>query len=88
MGGEREGGVFRSLVTRWTVVPAADRRNWTDVRLDIKFQFENPLYSAVSSAVADRLAPVMIDAFVAQAARVLSGPGPERRGQHPDRGRG
>ncbi|RYP12588.1 hypothetical protein DL767_011246 [Monosporascus sp. MG133] len=76
-----DGGVFKSLVTRWTVTPAeeaarADRfqNEWSDVRLDIKFQFENPLYGAVSSAVADKLAPVMVNAFVEQAKRVLKEP--------------
>ncbi len=89
VGGTGEGGVFRSLVTRWTVVPATwggqeeeeeeeEEGDWTDVRLDIKFLFENPLYGAVSSAVADRLAPVMVSAFVEQAERVL-GKEPRRK---------
>ncbi|RYP52836.1 hypothetical protein DL768_002085 [Monosporascus sp. mg162] len=76
-----DGGVFKSLVTRWTVTPAEDaaradrfQNEWSDVRLDIKFQFENPLYGAVSSAVADKLAPVMVNAFVEQAKRVLKEP--------------
>ncbi|RYP77080.1 hypothetical protein DL771_001370 [Monosporascus sp. 5C6A] len=75
------GGVFKSLMTRWTVTPAEDaaradrfQNEWSDVRLDIKFQFENPLYGAVSSAVADKLAPVMVNAFVEQAKRVLKEP--------------
>ncbi|RYO84370.1 hypothetical protein DL766_007657 [Monosporascus sp. MC13-8B] len=76
-----DGGVFKSLVTRWTVTPAEDaaradrfQNEWSDVRLDIKFRFENPLYGAVSSAVADKLAPVMVNAFVEQAKRVLKEP--------------
>ncbi|XXH00288.1 Inositol phosphatase SIW14 [Hypoxylon texense] len=77
--GERgEGGVFTSLVTRWTVSPAeaatrADRfqHDWSDVRLSIRYRFANPLYTAVSSAVADKVAPVMIEAFVEQARRIL-----------------
>ena len=92
--GSESGGVFKSLITRWTVTdatPAGSSNSGggaggfqTDVRLDIKYRFANPLYGAVSSAVADRLAPVMIDAFVAQAARVLSGSGsgPGRRGNN------
>ncbi|KXJ93152.1 cyclase/dehydrase, partial [Microdochium bolleyi] len=71
-------GVFRSLVTRWTVTPddARTRRDmyqheWTTVRLDIRFAFANPLYAAVSSAVADKVAPVMIDAFDARARDIL-----------------
>ncbi|KAI2641832.1 hypothetical protein GGS26DRAFT_20996 [Hypomontagnella submonticulosa] len=72
------GGVFKSLVTRWTVRPAEratrdDRfqHEWSDVRLSIKYQFANPLYMAVSSAVADKVAPVMVEAFVEQARRIL-----------------
>ncbi|KAI1391176.1 uncharacterized protein F4822DRAFT_395853 [Hypoxylon trugodes] len=71
-------GVFESLVTRWTVLPAteatrADRfqHDWSDVRLSIKYQFANPLYMAVSAAVADKVAPVMVEAFVEQARRIL-----------------
>ncbi|KAI1255863.1 hypothetical protein MGN70_002604 [Eutypa lata] len=82
---EEESELFKSLVTRWTVTPVeeeeavrgADRsqhRDWTDVRLDIKFLFANPLYGAVSSAVVDKLAPVMVRAFVEQAGRVLKNP--------------
>ncbi|KAI1647259.1 dehydrase and lipid transport-domain-containing protein [Daldinia loculata] len=71
-------GVFKSLVTRWTVLPARDavredrfQHGWSDVRLTIKYQFANPLYTAVSSAVADKVAGVMVEAFVQQAQRVL-----------------
>ncbi|KAI1663016.1 dehydrase and lipid transport-domain-containing protein [Daldinia decipiens] len=68
-------GVFKSLVTRWTVVPALRdhqrEHGWSDVRLAIKYQFANPLYTAVSSAVADKVAGVMVEAFVQQAQRVL-----------------
>ncbi|KAI8965680.1 dehydrase and lipid transport-domain-containing protein [Daldinia sp. FL1419] len=77
--GRRGGGdVFKSLVTRWTVLPAEDavradrfQSSWSDVRLTIKYQFANPLYTAVSSAVADKVAGVMVEAFVQQAQRVL-----------------
>ncbi|KAI0852240.1 hypothetical protein F5Y00DRAFT_227661 [Daldinia vernicosa] len=68
-------GVFKSLVTRWTVLPAHDdavrEDRWSDVRLTIKYQFANPLYTAVSAAVADKVAGVMVEAFVRQAERVL-----------------
>lgn len=79
--GAHNGGVFKSLVTRWTVAPddARARRDmyqheWTTVRLDISFAFANPLYAAVSSAVADKVAPVMIDAFDARARSILGTP--------------
>ncbi|OTA61118.1 hypothetical protein K449DRAFT_383181 [Hypoxylon sp. EC38] len=72
-------GVFKSLVTRWTVQPAegatradnGSQHDWSDVRLSIKYQFANPLYMAVSSAVADKVAPIMVEAFVEQAKRIL-----------------
>ncbi|KAH9910017.1 hypothetical protein F4778DRAFT_775917 [Xylariomycetidae sp. FL2044] len=83
-GGQRGGGgggggtVFKSLITRWTITPneartRADRfqTEWTDVGLSIKFRFANPLYGAVSAAVADKVAPLMVEAFVKQADRVL-----------------
>ncbi|KAI0397271.1 hypothetical protein F5Y17DRAFT_391311 [Xylariaceae sp. FL0594] len=86
-GGRAEEGVFKTLVTRWTVTPVECAQNhdsregptewpgnqteWTDVHLNIRFQFANPLYGAVSSAVADKIAPVMIEAFVKRAKQVL-----------------
>ncbi|KAI1075219.1 hypothetical protein F5B20DRAFT_391160 [Whalleya microplaca] len=86
-GGGGGGGVFTSLVTRWTVVPAEDatredrfQHDWSDVRLSIKYRFANPLYGAVSAAVADKVAPVMVEAFVQQARRILGEPGQERGG--------
>ncbi|KAI0408180.1 hypothetical protein F4802DRAFT_455678 [Xylaria palmicola] len=86
-GNDREEGVFKTLVTRWTVRPVADatpggtgeetvarsarQTEWSDVNLNIRFQFANPLYGAVSSAVADKIAPIMIEAFVERAKKVL-----------------
>ncbi|KAI0544114.1 hypothetical protein F4679DRAFT_566318 [Xylaria curta] len=83
-GSSGEEGVFKTLVTQWTVTPvepdgrgedAAIRTgrqgDWSDVSLNIRFQFANPLYGAVSSAVADKVAPIMIEAFVERAKKVL-----------------
>ncbi|KAI1367418.1 hypothetical protein F5Y08DRAFT_66500 [Xylaria arbuscula] len=77
VGGEEEG-VFKTLVTRWTVTPMASTPNgkgeqaeWSEVNLSIRFQFANPLYGAVSSAIADKIAPLMIEAFVERAKKVL-----------------
>ncbi|KAI0897970.1 hypothetical protein F4806DRAFT_460705 [Annulohypoxylon nitens] len=75
--GDGDGGVFKSLVTRWTVTPAGAEGEWSDVRLSIRYQFANPLYMAVSSAVADKVAPIMVEAFVERAKRVLGDPGKE-----------
>jgi len=82
-----EEGVFKTLVTRWTVTPVENAQpphsregtvgqpgkqtEWSDVYLNIRFQFANPLYGAVSSAVADKIAPIMIEAFVERAKKVL-----------------
>ncbi|KAK7966166.1 Polyketide cyclase/dehydrase and lipid transporter [Apiospora aurea] len=75
------GGVFKSLVTRWTVRPlpntdttGASKVDWSVVDLSLRYRFSNPLYAAVSSAVADKLAPVMVEAFVKEAHRVLGNP--------------
>ncbi|KAI8951391.1 hypothetical protein F4801DRAFT_545369 [Xylaria longipes] len=83
-GSGGEEGVFKTLVTRWTVTPVTPngegedavvrtgrQREWSDINLNIRFQFANPLYGAVSSAVADKVAPVMIEAFVERAKKVL-----------------
>ncbi|KAK8032518.1 cyclase dehydrase family protein [Apiospora arundinis] len=76
------GGVFKSLITRWTVRPlppnadtaSPSKIEWSEVNLSIRYRFSNPLYAAVSSAVADKLAPVMINAFVKEAERMLGNP--------------
>ncbi|KAI0123110.1 cyclase/dehydrase family protein [Xylariales sp. AK1849] len=84
-----QGSVFKSLVTRWTVRPLEAKGNgqqnvsagkqgvgdWSVVDLSIKFRFTNPLYGAVSSAVADKVAPMMIEAFMKEARKVLGKPG-------------
>jgi coenzyme Q-binding protein COQ10 len=45
----------------------------TEVSLAIEFQFSNPVYSAMSGAVADKVAGVMIEAFEARVKQVLDG---------------
>ncbi|GAW12655.1 hypothetical protein ANO14919_020250 [Xylariales sp. No.14919] len=86
-GGSEEEGVFKTLVTRWTVTPieratsygrreeahpgTSRQPEWSDVNLNIRFQFANSLYGAVSSAVADKVAPIMIEAFVERAKKIL-----------------
>ncbi|KAF7514948.1 hypothetical protein G7054_g14868 [Neopestalotiopsis clavispora] len=73
-GGGQEG-TFSSLVTRWTVRPLERKtttgEEWSQVDLSIKFQFVNPLFAAVSSAVADKVAPIMVEAFEKEARRAL-----------------
>jgi len=78
--------IFDSLSTRWIVKPfhfkpstghpqtekteepAMDR---TEVHLTIDFRFANPIYAAMSKAVAPKVAGVMIEAFENRAKELL-----------------
>ncbi|KAK1968446.1 polyketide cyclase/dehydrase and lipid transporter [Colletotrichum eremochloae] len=71
-GGEG-GAVFRSLVTKWQLRPLTSGTG-TEVDLVIRFQFANPLYSAVSAAVSEKVAGVMIQAFEKRVKAVLGIP--------------
>lgn len=48
-------------------------REHTEVSLAIDYQFSNPIYSAMSGAVADRVAGSMIEAFEGRVKEVLEG---------------
>lgn len=65
--------VFKSLVTRWSLRPVSEdpKSPLTEVRLSINYHFANPLYAAVSAAVSDKVAGMMIEAFKQQAAKRL-----------------
>ncbi|KAG5655781.1 hypothetical protein KAF25_008900 [Fusarium avenaceum] len=70
--GPDASAVFRSLVTRWSVRPIAGSPSpRTEVHLAIDFQFTNPLYGAVSAAVSDKVAGIMIEAFEKRALEKL-----------------
>ncbi|WYZ38937.1 hypothetical protein EsH8_III_000851 [Colletotrichum jinshuiense] len=71
-GGEG-GAVFKSLVTQWQLRPLTSGTG-TEVDLVIRFQFANPLYSAVSAAVSEKVAGVMIQAFEKRVKAVLGRP--------------
>jgi coenzyme Q-binding protein COQ10 len=58
--------------TDMTELPAEAQ---TEVHLSIDYQFANPVYGALSSAVAPRLASTMIEAFERRARKMLDGPG-------------
>jgi coenzyme Q-binding protein COQ10 len=58
---EEGDGILTHLATRWTVNELGPRQ--TNVALDIEFQFANPVYAAMSGAVAGKVADVMIEAF-------------------------
>ncbi|KAL3957893.1 hypothetical protein ACCO45_008471 [Purpureocillium lilacinum] len=67
--------VFKSLVTRWSVRQVADQPSpATEVHLSIQYQFVNPLYAAVSAAVSDKVAGLMIEAFEKRAHERLASP--------------
>ena len=77
--------IFTSLRTCWTVTPfpykpptdntQLPESDVTEVRLTIDFQFSNPVYAALSKAVAPKLAGVMIEAFEDRARKLLDGRG-------------
>lgn len=90
--------VFKSISTVWTVKPfhykpgsgrpQTDKaehpaRDQTEVHLAIDFQFSNPIYAALSKAVAPKIAGVMIEAFEMQARKILDGPGSTVRKEGP-----
>lgn len=65
--------VFKSLITRWSLAPKAEAaaQPSTEVNLSIQYQFTNPLYAAVSAAVSDKVAALMIEAFEKRAREQL-----------------
>lgn len=69
-----DGGLFRSLVTRWDVRPgvgAGPPR--TDVSLKIRYLFANPLHQVAVGGVADQVAGMMIEAFESRAQKLYDG---------------
>ncbi|SPQ21968.1 788e2dbd-3988-4b05-9c57-7684a114e56e [Thermothielavioides terrestris] len=83
MGGD---GIFESLVTRWTVTPAAgpagvtggggggeSEKGWTEVALSVTFRFANPALGFAVGQVADEKVGEMVEAFEGRA-RELFGP--------------
>jgi len=82
--------IFQTITTRWTVKPfhykpptgqpQTDKtehpaREQTEVHLTLDFQFSNPVYAALSKAVAPKVAGIMIEAFEVRARKLLDGPG-------------
>lgn len=66
--------IFNSLSTKWTFNPKPQKdaaQGQTEVNLTIDFQFANPLYTALSKAVAPKVAGVMIEAFEVRARNIL-----------------
>jgi len=82
--------IFKSLSTRWVVKPfhykpptgrpqtdktGEPSQDRTEVHLIMDFQFANPIYAALSKAVAPKVAGVMIEAFEVRAKHLLGGSG-------------
>jgi coenzyme Q-binding protein COQ10 len=68
-----EGGdVFKALRTRWELTEAeVDGKQGSNVDLQIEFEFNNPLYAAVSGAAVPKVAGVVVSAFEKRARAVL-----------------
>ncbi|KAI9767599.1 MAG: hypothetical protein M1840_005636 [Geoglossum simile] len=75
-------GLFTHLLTRWTIRPSPHNglprergallvKERTEVNLDIKYQFTNPIYAALSKAVAPKTAGMIIEAFEERARKLL-----------------
>lgn len=83
-GAKGGGGLFEVLVAKWRVMDdgsasggrlhsghGGKESDRSDVTLRIDYQFSNPLYGALSSAVIPKVAEVLIEAFEKRAAEVL-----------------
>jgi coenzyme Q-binding protein COQ10 len=88
--GAQANNIFQRITTRWSVKPfhykpptgqpQTDKtehpaREQTEVHLTLNFQFSNPVYAALSKAVAPKVAGIMIEAFEVRARKLLDGPG-------------
>ncbi len=73
---EMEGGIFESLVTRWTVKGVNNNGGgeWTEVTLSVAFQFANPALGFAVGQLADDKVDEMVEAFEGRA-RELYGKG-------------
>lgn len=75
-GSSQASPVFKSLTTRWSLKPSSSPPTpSTEVHLSIEYKFVNPLYATISSAVSEKVAGMMVEAFEKQARHKL---GPSR----------
>jgi coenzyme Q-binding protein COQ10 len=58
-------GLFSHLSTRWELIPRGGNggKDETEVKLEIRFRFQNPLHTAMMGAVEHKVAGAMIEAF-------------------------
>ncbi|KAK4137995.1 hypothetical protein BT67DRAFT_439217 [Trichocladium antarcticum] len=78
--GKAMEGIFESLVTRWTVQPAAAattaagvEAGWTEVALSVTFRFANPALGLAVGQMADEKADEMVAAFEGRARALYGG---------------
>lgn len=64
--------IFEVLVARWRVIEEGGNKG-SEVQLGIEWQFRNPLYGALSSAVTPKVAEMLVQAFDKRAHQVLGG---------------
>jgi coenzyme Q-binding protein COQ10 len=89
-GPAQGNSIFQSLSAKWMIkpidhklvtgMPQDDAKgnlsgDQTEVYLSLDFQFTNPLFTAMSKAVAPKVAGMMIEAFEARAKSLLAGSG-------------
>ena len=69
---EKGGDVFKSLMTRWEMKEVEHEGNEaTKTDPQIEFEFNNPLYAALSSAAIPSVAGAVVNAFDRRARDVL-----------------
>lgn len=67
---EASGALLTHLRNTWTVESLGHRQ--TRIQLSLEFQFANPMYAALSAAVAPKVADAMVKAFEERVRRVLT----------------
>lgn len=59
--------MFNVLYSKWTISPSQISDKACNVKLDLEFQFKNPMYNMVSSQFAPAVSEVMVEAFTKRA---------------------
>jgi len=59
--------LFKTLSTKWTIIPNPRKQNIAQVELVLNFQFHSLLYNSVSSIFADNLTNLAMGAFAKRA---------------------
>ncbi|SMN18911.1 similar to Saccharomyces cerevisiae YOL008W COQ10 Coenzyme Q (ubiquinone) binding protein [Maudiozyma saulgeensis] len=64
--------LFKTLSTKWTIVPNPRKHTMSQVELVLKLQFHSVLYNSVSSIFADNLTSLAMGAFAKRAVNLGS----------------